>query len=178
MSKKIFVLSLLVVLHSCNVLSAMSEVTIVSTNDIEKKEAYRNFYYPEVQAAQDCSYGCAIAYMYFTHQLPKKKIADVVPFKDAYKYWTWAGNLPEAGRVIPEVKEFTKQVMTRAFALRSAILNNQLIDKELSDAVDEINEKIKSDTQRLKKWQQLAVIIESFKKTPIESCHGYLGHDV
>lgn len=176
-NRKIFLLLVLVI--SSNVVRAMSgEIIVVSINDIEKKEAQRNFYYPDVQAAQNNSWGCAIADIYFAQQLSTKKIANLIPFKDACKYWRFGGNLPHAGKVIPELKEFTREVMTRAFALRRTALQALYVDQELFDALKEINTRICENPVQLQKWQVLKPHIEEFSKEHTESRQGYLGHDV
>jgi hypothetical protein len=163
-----------------NAFAMHTEETIlgITLENPEKKVQIHSYYYPNVQAAKDGPYGQAIAYTYFTQQLPNTKIANIILFKDACKYWTKGGNLPEAGRVIPVLKEYTHQVITRAFENRKPILSNLYIGQELFQASEAINTKICADQEQLKKWKELQPLIETFSKEYIESRNGYLGHDL
>lgn len=180
--RKILLVGLLAFFYINTALFAMDEGELIAVQlkDLARKERQRDFFYPEVLAAQNNSHGCAIADIYFTDQLPNTKIADMIPYKDAVRYWIHGGNLPQAALVIPAIKDFTKQVMTQAFELRinKTVHGGELVDQELFEALKKLNAKIGEDPQQLAKWQEIKRLVAEFSEQKIESRKGYLGHDV
>ncbi len=144
--------------------------------DEGKEEAQRRYYYPDVPVARQSKYGKILANCYFTQELPKTSIAGDIAYSNAYKYWRYGSNLPQAGEVISEVKEWTQKVLIRAFQLRNLVLSNLYVDRELLDAVDEINRGISTNPEEVRKWQKIKVLVDEFSKQPIVRRDGF-GHD-
>ena len=124
-------------------------------------EAQRAYYYPKVVAAQQES-GKILAHHYFTKELPKTCVVNCIAYPKALKFCMHGSNLPEAYLVVPTIKEWIEQVLTRAFQLRKTILHDLYVDNELFEAVQEINERIKENSNEMARFLKIQPIIEKF----------------
>lgn len=145
-------------------LSGMEENPIRVPDQIKdalKEEAQRGYYYPDVLAAQQ-DLGKVLAHHYFSKDLQKTFIVGCIAYPKALKFWRFGSNLPEAGQVVPLVKDWTEKVLTRTFQKRRSALGGLYIDQELFEAVEEINTNIMADQKEMTRFLKIKPIVEKF----------------